>query len=192
MHHATPMLRAPRRRPRFAMVLVSAFTLGLASLIASAVSGAHAVTPTVTFLGVAAGDASSTNATVWTRAVDGVTATNILLTLQITVDPTFLTGVNSLPGIANSTKDHTCKLDLAGLNPNTVYYYRFVGAGSEQSIVGRFKTAPDPAASAPVHFAFSGDNDGLIRPYIVASSALHFYYDGLLWKLGRAEVRAHV
>ena len=34
--------------------------------------------------------------------------------------------------------------------------------------------------------------DGFIRPYIVASSALHFYYDGLLWKLGRAEVRAHV
>src|SRR5262249_1103401 len=29
--------------------------------------------------------------------------------------------------------------------------------------------APDPSTSALVHFAFSGDNDGLIRPYALAS-----------------------
>jgi len=34
--------------------------------------------------------------------------------------------------------------------------------------------------------------DGFIRPYIVVSSALHFYYDGVLWKLRRPEVRALV
>ena len=36
-------------------------------------------------------------------------------------------------------------------------------------MIGRFKTAPDPAAAVPLHFAFSGDNDGLMRPYALAS-----------------------
>jgi phosphodiesterase/alkaline phosphatase D-like protein len=33
----------------------------------------------------------------------------------------------------------------------------------------RMKTAPLAGAAAPVRFAFSGDNDGLIRPYPLAS-----------------------
>jgi len=68
---------------------------------------------------------------------------------------------------------------VTGLAPNTVYFYRFVGPASELSIPGRFKTAPDPSASVPLHFAFSGDNDGLIRPYALASvvpaQSLDFY-----------------
>ena len=37
------------------------------------------------------------------------------------------------------------------------------------SNVGKFKTVPDENANVPVHFAFSGDCDGLIRPYALAS-----------------------
>ena len=37
------------------------------------------------------------------------------------------------------------------------------------SNVGKFKTAPDAKAKVAVHFAVSGDCDGLIRPYALAS-----------------------
>jgi len=37
------------------------------------------------------------------------------------------------------------------------------------SNVGKIKTAPTATTSAPLHFAFSGDYDGLIRPYSLAN-----------------------
>ena len=124
----------------------------------------------LSFLGVAAGDASTTEAIVWTRAVDSSAPASASLTLQISTDPTFNTGVVSMNGTTDSANDYTCKIDVTGLTPNTQYYYRFVGPNNEQSITGKVKTAPLPTAAAPLHFAFSGDNDGLIRPYALAST----------------------
>jgi len=152
----------------------------LAVSIASLVSlAAPSTDAAVSFLGVAAGDASSTNATLWTRAVDSTAPANIALTLEITTDPTFASGITALNGTTDSTKDYTCKLDITGLFPNTVYYYRFVGPAGSVSNIGRIKTAPGASASVPVHFAFSGDMDGLIRPYalatVVPSQNLDFY-----------------
>ena len=76
-----------------------------------------------------------------------------------------------MPGLAPRIPPRTisARSKSSGLTPNTVYFYRFVGPASELSNVGRVKTAPDSSASAPLHFAFSGDNDGLIRPYALAS-----------------------
>ena len=122
----------------------------------------------VSFLGVAAGDASSTEAVFWTRAVDTVAPASATLTLQIARDPAFAS-TNSFSCITVPAKDYTCKLDVADLSSNTLYYYRFIGPAKEQSIVGRIKTAPAISARVPLHFAFSGDNDGLIRPYALAS-----------------------
>lgn len=52
-------------------------------------------------------------------------------------------------------------------------------AGTETSGTGTFKTAPLPNAAAALHFAFSGDNDGLMRPYalagVIPSQHLDFY-----------------
>jgi phosphodiesterase/alkaline phosphatase D-like protein len=133
---------------------------------------AHA---SVSFLGVAAGDATSTSAVLWTRAVDSAAPATTALTLEYGTSPLPPDPLNELTALLNgvtqrsgacttdSTKDYVCKLKLTGLTPNTVYYYRFVGPAKEASSVGRFKTAPDSSTSAPVHFAFSGDNDGLIR-----------------------------
>jgi acid phosphatase len=144
--------------------------LALASLSASA---------NVSFLGVAAGDASSTEVTLWTRAVDTAAPAASALTLQITKDATFATGVMGFPEDTDANADYTCKLVLQNLQPGTRYYYRFVGPNNELSIAGTFKTAPVSTASAPVHFAFSGDMDGLMRPYALASTipaqALDFY-----------------
>jgi phosphodiesterase/alkaline phosphatase D-like protein len=123
----------------------------------------------VAFLGVAAGDASSAGATFWTRGVDPALPLGAALTLQVTTDPTFSVITNTYVCNTDPSKDHICKIDATGLAANTAYSYRFVGPVGELSIVGRIKTAPDAAASAPVHFAFSGDNDGLIRPYALAT-----------------------
>ena len=127
------------------------------------------------FLGVAAGDVSDVDATVWTRAADDTTPVSVTLTLQVSTDQTFATGVltkNNLPvtGATDANNDYTLKIDFTGLSASTVYFYRFYEPNSNTySITGKFKTAPSASASVPVHFAFSGDNDGLMRPYALAS-----------------------
>ncbi len=123
----------------------------------------------VVFTGVAAGDASTNEAIIWTRAVDSsspAAATN--LTAQISTSPIIGSPLTT-PGVTVPLADFTLKLDFTGLTAGTQYYYRFVGPAGELSLVGTFKTAPSPTTAAPLHFAFSGDNDGLMRPYALAS-----------------------
>lgn len=131
------------------------------------------------FLGVASGDASSTGATLWTRAVDSAAPAATALTVEITSDATFQSGIFTLPASTDANRDFTAKLAVNGLTPNTVYFYRFAAPGGVLSNVGRFKTAPDALVKAPLRFAFSGDNDGLIRPYALATQlpaqSLDFY-----------------
>ena len=128
---------------------------------------------------MASGDATSNDAIVWTRAVDPAAPAIAALSLQITTDSSFNSGISSLPVSTDPAKDYTAKLDVTSLQPATRYYYRFQGPASELSNIGTFKTAPSPTATAPVHFAFSGDMDGLIRPYALASTlaaqGLDFY-----------------
>lgn len=124
----------------------------------------------IAYLGVASGDVTTSNAIVWTRAVDASAPAAAALTIQVTTDPTFTTGISTVNGTTDAAKDYTCKVDITGLLPGTVYYYRFVAPASEVSIVGKFKTAPAANADAALHFAFSGDNDGLMRPYALATT----------------------
>ncbi len=130
----------------------------------------------VTFLGVASGDASTTGVTVWTRAVNDATPAEVSLTLQISTDPAFST-ISTVTGTTSAAKDYILKLDLAGLTPATTYYYRFVGPLGETSIPGRFKTAPTANSAVAVHFGSSGDMDGLIRPYALASVVTNQNFD---------------
>ncbi len=125
----------------------------------------------VAFLGVAAGDATTNDVIVWTRAKDEANPQPTAINVQISQDPTFITGVTTLPGgTAGSPTDYTVRSNVGGLEPGTVYYYRFQTTNaSVTSNVGKFKTAPNPTASASVHFGVSGDCDGLIRPYALAS-----------------------
>ncbi|NDJ10073.1 MAG: hypothetical protein EBY17_02635 [Acidobacteriia bacterium] len=140
--------------------------LGLVSILVCA----PAAVAGVSFLGVAAGDATSSSAVLWTRAVDAANPASALLKLDITTDSTFAAGVTRiLACTTDSTKDYTCKVDVGGLTSGTIYYYRFVGPGGEVSNIGRVKTAPAPGTAALVHFGFSGDNDGLVRPYALAT-----------------------
>ena len=149
--------------PRLALVMAATGCLFLGVPLARA---------TVSFLGVASGDATSSDAVVWTRAIDSTAPTSsTTLTLRISTDPTLTTGVTSVPGLATDTAhDYTCKLAVSNLSSGTVYYYQFVGSGGELSNIGKFKTAPAPNAATALHFAFSGDYDGLMRPYTLGNN----------------------
>lgn len=119
----------------------------------------------VEFLGVAAGDPSTSEVVLWTRALD--TTAPIATTLSLAVaanDPTVSSNPMMLTAVTDPSRDHTAKVAVTGLLPGTRYYYRF-SVGGAQSEIGTFKTAPDESTTAAVRFGFSGDADGAYRPY---------------------------
>jgi len=145
--------------------------LGALAGCLAACSAGSLLGQSVNFLGVAAGDPTSTDAVLWTRALDtnapGATALNALVAAN---DPTVTIGVASFSVSTDPAKDYTAKVVVSNLQAGTRYYYRFVNAAdaSNASGVGTFKTAPDANAAVAVRFAFSGDLDGLMRPYALA------------------------
>jgi phosphodiesterase/alkaline phosphatase D-like protein len=130
-------------------------------------------TPRVSFLGVGAGDASSTDAILWTRAQD-ITRTGpnsgVGLIAQVSTDPTFATGLATFAGTTDPAHDYTIHVDAIGLEPGTRYYYRFVADDGTISPVGTVVTAPSTTAHVPVSLGFTGDADGLMRPYDATNS----------------------
>ncbi len=125
---------------------------------------------TVSFTGVSAGDTTNNAVTLWTRALDGTSPAT--LSVRIATDSANLdkSTASQTNLVTNASKDYTLKVQLTGLQSGTVYYYQFTGPANEKSLIGRFTTAPDPTAQAAVRFAFSGDMDGLMRPYALAST----------------------
>ena len=157
---------------KYGRLFVGASGFSLTALAASAANS---------FLGVAAGDASSTDAILWTRCVDTNTPAVVSLTAQISINPAFGTHTDFSVS-TDATKDYTAKILATGLSAGTKYYYRFTD-GSVTSGVGTFKTAPALNTAVPISFAFSGDCDGLIRPYALASQLPNknldfFMFDG--------------
>ncbi|HEX9047519.1 MAG TPA: acid phosphatase [Verrucomicrobiae bacterium] len=136
---------------------------GLATMTVAMCSAAAANS----FLGVAAGDASSTDAVLWTRCVDTNAPASVALTAQVSTDPAFGSHTDFALN-TDTNNDYTAKVVATGLAAGTKYYYRFTD-GVNVSLLGTFKTAPATNAAAAVSFAFSGDCDGLIRPYALAS-----------------------
>jgi len=129
-------------------------------ILATLIPPAHAE---VVFAGIAAGDASSTDAVLWTRADNGGSTTS--LTAQIATDQGFANVVATLSGTTGSDSDFTLKLLASALAANTRYYYRFLAPGGVVSPTGQFATAPAASQRAAVKFGFSGDADGRFRPY---------------------------
>lgn len=122
----------------------------------------------VSFLGVASGDADANSAVLWTRINEARTVT---LTAQVATNSSFTGTVLSFTGNVDPAKDYTVKVAANGLTSGTRYYYRFVVNGTgEASGAGTFKTAPAANAAVAVKFAFSGDMDGIMRPYALAST----------------------
>ncbi|PWK66030.1 alkaline phosphatase D [Streptomyces sp. CG 926] len=136
----------PRRRT---VVLAAAATAALAPLTSLGASAAHAAGIAPAFLhGVASGDPLPDGVLLWTRvtptpeAVPGSglgSATQV--NWEVAADKGFSRIVGSGTVTASAATDHTVKVDVRGLQPQTPYWYRFT-AGATVSPVGRTLTTP--------------------------------------------------
>jgi alkaline phosphatase D len=103
--------------------------------------------------GVASGDPLPTAVVLWTRVTPTADATpgsgrgpSATVAWQVATDATFRRPVRSGAFTTSAERDHTVKVDVTGLNPETTYFYRFVFQGpwrdAQVSPVGRTHTAP--------------------------------------------------
>jgi alkaline phosphatase D len=103
--------------------------------------------------GVASGDPHSESVILWTRRPPADSIARALR-LEIAVDPDFRHVVASAAAIVSEETDWTCRVLAAGLQPASVYWYRFTDEHGFGSRIGRTITAPSETDSRPVRFAF--------------------------------------
>lgn len=136
----------PRRRT---VVLAAAATAALAPLTSLGASAAHAAGTAPAFLhGVASGDPLPDGVLLWTRVTptpESVPGSGLGPATQVgwevASDKGFSRIVGSGTVTASAAADHTVKVDVRGLQPQTPYWYRFT-AGGAVSPVGRTLTTP--------------------------------------------------
>jgi len=127
-----------------AILGVSAATISMSLVGCNSNSGAGMATNEfdISFNhGVASGDPLSDSVILWTRVTPEEAQRSVSLTLQVAQDEACNQLLSSQKGVALKKNDYTVKVDLDGLNENSVYYYRFV-ADNTYSPVGRCKTLP--------------------------------------------------
>lgn len=90
--------------------------------------------------GVASGDPLADRVILWTRVTTN--DPTVTVTWEIATDTLFSNIVATGTGVSDSSKDYCVKVDAAGLQPNSWYYYRFRHNGVN-SIIGRTRTAPN-------------------------------------------------
>lgn len=90
--------------------------------------------------GVASGDPLSKQVILWTRFVPEQPQ-SVEVRWQVAMDAAFSQVVTDGRAIVSAQSDYTLKVDAAGLQPNTRYYYRF-RVGEILSPVGITKTLP--------------------------------------------------
>jgi len=101
--------------------------------------------------GVMSGEPTSRSIVLWSR-VDDVERSGTVR-LEVARDRGFRRVVaRELVG-TNGDVGHTVKARVTGLRPGERYFYRFETA-TEQSPVGRFRTAPPADSNEPIRFAF--------------------------------------
>ncbi|MEW6019873.1 MAG: PhoD-like phosphatase N-terminal domain-containing protein, partial [Pseudomonadota bacterium] len=108
--------------------------------------------------GLASGDPQPDAVMLWTRveALDpGAALPNgdIDLYLQVATDENFERVVVEQAVRASRSSDHTVRVFVQGLAPDTVYYYRFHAGRDQSPLPGRTRTAPRPGTSRKVRFA---------------------------------------
>ncbi|MFD9011288.1 alkaline phosphatase D family protein [Streptomyces sp. NPDC059552] len=136
----------PRRRT---VVLAAAATAALAPLTSLGASAAHAAGTAPAFLhGVASGDPLPDGVLLWTRVTptpEAVPGSGLGPATQVgwevASDKAFSQVVASGAVTASAAADHTVKVDVRGLQPQTPYWYRFT-AGGTVSPAGRTLTTP--------------------------------------------------
>ena len=91
--------------------------------------------------GVASGDPTSDGVVIWTRVTPRDADVSIPVRWVIALDTGLTQPVKQGSTVALLEKDYTVKIDLTGLQSNTVYYYAFQ-AYDKASLIGRTRTFP--------------------------------------------------
>lgn len=110
--------------------------------------------------GLASGDPQPDGIMLWTRAVPTTADTaTVNLLVQLSTDADFTTVLLQARVNTDESSDYTVRSYINGLNPDTQYYYRFVGGNieGERSVsrTGRTRTAPAPGEERRVNLAFA-------------------------------------
>ena len=104
--------------------------------------------------GVASGDPEPTSILLWTRRPYGAQSSRKILRVELAQDFAFRQVIASVPAPVSVESDWTCRVLVGGLQPSTVYWYRFVDSQGAGSRIGRTITAPAEHDDRPVRFAF--------------------------------------
>ncbi|WOX07247.1 alkaline phosphatase D family protein [Microbulbifer pacificus] len=125
--------------------------------------------------GVASGDPLQDAVILWTRATPAAATEPVgptKVTWELSSDPEFKKVLRRGGAETDLARDFTVKIDVQGLQPNTAYYYRFIGA-SEQSPVGRTKTLPPKGIEQVKLAIFSCSNypAGYFNAYQLAAAS---------------------
>ena len=91
--------------------------------------------------GVASGDPLADRVILWTRISGSPASGRPRVRWDIATDPDFRRVVRRGEARTDAGRDFTVKVDAAGLEPATSYFYRF-RANGEESVIGRTRTLP--------------------------------------------------
>src|SRR5690606_28280032 len=103
-------------------------------------------------LGIASGDPRPDAVLLWTRLalrsapLEPLPPVDVPVEWEIARDAGFRSVVAAGRAWARAAYGHSVRVDVAGLEPATMHWYRFA-AGPFASPVGRTRTAPDPRSS---------------------------------------------
>ena len=132
---------------------------GLLTLPASRRSFAQTVDPVASSRnafpqGVASGDPQPGAVLLWSRVEPLEGEVNPEVVVQVARSAEFGNLVLEETLIASPDSDHTLRILVRDLEPDTTYFYRFIAADGATSRLGRTWTAPPPDARRPVSIAF--------------------------------------
>lgn len=104
--------------------------------------------------GLASGDPTPRSVVLWSRveALDGA-ADPVEVVLQVALSEDFGRLVVDQTLTTEASRDHTLRVRVTGLEPDTLYNYRFLAGGDATPLVGRTRTAPEAGADDPVRVA---------------------------------------
>jgi alkaline phosphatase D len=116
--------------------------------------------------GVASGDPLPDRVIIWTRVTPEDSVSSISVKWEIAEDENFLSIYKSDTTSTSPARDYTVKVDVDGLRPDQIYFYRFVALG-RTSILGRTKTTPVNAKDSLKFAVVSCSNweFGYFNPY---------------------------
>jgi alkaline phosphatase D len=110
-------------------------------LLTTGVSAIAQANPSVFQHGVASGDPLADRVILWTRVTPATAKSVVTVRYVVATDAALSNVVSRGMTKTNTNRDLTVKVDAAGLQPQTTYYYQF-SADGQDSPIGRTRTLP--------------------------------------------------